>query len=166
MVWQKCRMHGIRRLRRGFTLLEVMVVVVIVGILAAIVIPNFGAVQADSKASAVQSTLAGVRSSIAGYRSTALLRGQSPYPTLTQLSTVGTVMQQEVPANPFNKLKAIQQVSLAQAQARTVVNPTRYGWNYFVDNSANPPVVYFYCNSSDATGVSDGAGGTLAANQL
>lgn len=155
-----------RTWHRGFSLLEVMVVVVIVGILAAIVVPNFGAVQTDSKASAVQSTLAGVRASIAGYRSTALLRGQAPYPTLAQLTTVGTVMQQEIPANPFSKVKAVQQVTLAQAQARTVINPTTYGWNYHVDNSANPPVVYFYCNSSEATSVSNGSGGTLAANQL
>lgn len=156
----------VRSLSRGFSLLEVMVVVVIIGILAAIVVPNFGAVQTDSKASAVQSTLAGVRSSIAGYRSTALLRGQSPYPTLAQLTTAGTVMQQEIPANPFSKIKAVQQVTLAQAQARAVVNPASFGWNYYVDNAANPPVVYFYCNSNEATGVSNGAGGTLEANQL
>jgi prepilin-type N-terminal cleavage/methylation domain-containing protein len=153
-------------LARAFSLLEIMVVVVIIGILAAIVIPNFSAVQTDSKASAVQSTLAGVRSSIAGYRSTALLRGQSPFPTLAQLTSVGTVMQQEIPANPFSNLKAVQQVSVAQAQARTVINPTTYGWNYCVDNSANPPVVYFYCNSTNATAVSNGSGGTLNANQL
>lgn len=160
------RQIRIKLFTRAFSLLEVMVVVVIVGILAAIVVPNFTGVQTDSKASATQSTLAGVRSSIAGYRSTALLRGQSPYPTLAQLTTVGTVMQQEIPANPFSKIKAVQSVSLAQAQARTVINPTRYGWNYCVDNTASPPVVYFYANSSDATTVSNGAGGTLAANQL
>lgn len=75
-------------------------------------------------------------------------------------------MQQEIPANPFSNIKAVQQVSVAQAQARAVINPASYGWNYCVDNASNPPVVYFYCNSTSATSVSNGSGGTLNANQL
>ena len=153
-------------LRRAFTLLEAMIVVVVLGILAAIVIPNFSNVTDDSKSAAVQAALAGVRSSVASYRSSALLRGQTPYPTTTQLTTVGTVMQQTIPANPYSNLSAVQTVTATQARNRSVANPWSYGWNYCVDTTVTPNIMYFYCNSLDTTTVSNGSGGYLMANQL
>ncbi|CAG1008115.1 Type II secretion system protein G [Phycisphaerales bacterium] len=152
--------------RRAFTFVEVMVVVVIVGILAAIVIPQFGGVTDDAKSAALQGGLGGVRSSIAGYRARQVIAGNTPFPTLGQLTTSGTVLQSEMPANPFNQKSNVQTVTQAQANARTVVNPTNFGWNYFVDNSANPPVAIFYANSSEKTTVTDGSGGFRTANQL
>ena len=152
--------------RRAFTLLETMIVVIVIGILAAIVIPNFGSVSDDARAASVQGTLAGVRSSIASFRAAALLRGVTPYPTLSELTTVGTVVQQAVPANPFTAVSGVQTVSASQARARTVVNSTTCGWNYCVDASVSPSVMYFYANCTNTTTVSDGAGGFLAANRL
>jgi len=154
------------RIARAFTFIEVMVVVVVIGILAAIVVPQFGGVTEDAKASAAQGALGGVRSSIAGFRAKAILSASSPFPTLAQLTTLGTVLQSEVPTNPFNSMSNIQAVSAAQAAARTVVNETTVGWNYYVDNSATPPSAIFYANSSSATTVPNGSGGYKTANQL
>lgn len=153
-------------LRRAFTFVEVMIVVVIVGILAAIVIPQFGGVTEDAKSSALQGGLGGVRSAIAGYRAKQVIAGSTPFPTLAQLTASGTVLQSEMPANPFNQKATVQAVTQTQANSRAVLNPGTYGWNYYVDNSANPPVAIFYANSSDQTTVSDGSGGFRAANQL
>ena len=158
--------YSMTAIRRGFTLLEAMIVVVIIGILAAIVIPNFGSVSADAKAAGVQGTLAGVRSSIASFRSAALLRGASPYPTLTELTSVGTVVQMTIPPNPFTSVSGVQTVTATQARARSVVNSNTYGWNYCVDTTVTPNVMYFYANCSNTTTVSNGAGGFLAANRL
>lgn len=150
----------------AFTFLEIMVVVVMIGILAAVVVPTFSGVTDDAKSSATQGVLGGVRSSIAGFRAKAVLAGTSPYPTLVQLTTIGTVVQDPLPANPFSKISGVQSVSKAQADARAVVNTSTYGWNYYVDNTADPASAVFYCNSSTKTNVSDGKGGYKTANQL
>jgi general secretion pathway protein G len=153
-----------RGIRRAFTMIEIMVVVVMVGIMAAIVIPQFGGVTNDAKSGSAEGALAGVRSSIAAFRSKAILAGSSPFPTLTELNTTGTVLQSAMPKNPYNSLSSVQSVTLAQATARTVTGTA--GWNYYVDNAASPPVAIFYANSSVTTTVSNGSGGYKTANQL
>ena len=150
---------------RAFTLIEVLIVVVILGILAAVAVPKFATASDDAKTSAVQSSVAGVRSAIATYRTSAVIQGNDPYPTLAQLGD-GSVLKFDVPINPFTDVGGIQAVSQNQAAARAVVSPDSYGWNYFVDNSANPPTAIFYSNTNSPTTASDGAGGTLSANEL
>ncbi|MFO0831611.1 MAG: prepilin-type N-terminal cleavage/methylation domain-containing protein [Phycisphaerales bacterium] len=152
-----------RTARHAFTFLEVMVVIVMIGILAAIVVPQFGGITNDAKASALKSSVAGWRSGIAAYRTRQLLAGSTPYPTLAQLTTTGTVVSGDFPANPYNSKSGVQSVTLAQANARTVVNEAAYGWNYYVDNTASPPVAIFYPNSDDAVETVSGA--TRTANQ-
>jgi prepilin-type N-terminal cleavage/methylation domain-containing protein len=154
------------RLRRAFSFLEIMVVVVIIGILAAVVVPQFGGVTDDARAAATSGAVSGVRASISGYRTRAILTGQAPFPTLAQLNEQGLVVQGEFPVNPFNNLRNVQSVSSGQAAARAVVNPTAAGWNYFFDNTSSPPVATFYANSSDVTTAPDGSGGFKTANEL
>jgi prepilin-type N-terminal cleavage/methylation domain-containing protein len=150
----------------AFTFIEVMVVVVIIGILAAMVIPRFGEVTSSADASALKGAVAGVRSSIAGYRAKALLAGSAAFPVLADLTTPGRVLQGEIPVNPYNGLAAVQSVSVADASRRAVSNTTSYGWNYAVDNASNPPIATFYANSEDPTDVSDGHGGFKKASEL
>jgi type II secretion system protein G len=54
--------------KSGFTLVEILIVVVILGILAAIVIPQFTSASVDAKESALQSDLQSVRSQIELYK--------------------------------------------------------------------------------------------------
>jgi type IV pilus assembly protein PilA len=55
------------RKQEGFTLIELMIVVAIIGILAAIAIPNFMAYQAKSKQSEAKGNLAGIYTSEVAY---------------------------------------------------------------------------------------------------
>ena len=56
------------RSNKGFTLVEILIVVVILGILAAIVIPQFSQASSDARISSVKSNLQMVRSQIELYK--------------------------------------------------------------------------------------------------
>jgi general secretion pathway protein G len=56
------------RKRRGFTLVEVLIVVIILGILAAIVVPQFSSASTDAKLSALKTNLQTIRSQIQMYK--------------------------------------------------------------------------------------------------
>ena len=57
-----------RARKSGFTLIEILIVVIILGILAAIVIPQFSSASNDARRSNVQTTAQTLRSQIALYR--------------------------------------------------------------------------------------------------
>lgn len=61
-------MRNVRNTPRGFTLIEILIVVIILGILAAIVIPQFSSASNDARKSALQSTVQTLRSQVALYR--------------------------------------------------------------------------------------------------
>jgi len=65
--------------RQGFTLIEILIVVIILGILAAIVIPQFSGATTDARNSSLSSTLQTVKIQIATYR----LQHRDKLPDLT-----------------------------------------------------------------------------------
>ncbi|CAA9401009.1 MAG: hypothetical protein AVDCRST_MAG64-1692 [uncultured Phycisphaerae bacterium] len=58
----------VRKARGGFTLIEILIVVIILGILAAIVIPQFSSASNDARKSNVVTTVQTLRSQIALYK--------------------------------------------------------------------------------------------------
>ena len=60
-------MNTVTKTKKGFTLVELLIVVVILAILSAIVVPQFASSTDEAKESALDSTLSGFRSAIALY---------------------------------------------------------------------------------------------------
>lgn len=152
--------------RRAFTLIELIAVIVVLAILSGIALPKFFDYSARARSSAIQGSLGGVRTSIANFYANSAIAGAEPvYPTLAELTTPGTVMQEPIPANPYNGLNTVVAVSAQQASARTVVQQAA-GWCYFVDNAQDPPIAIFYANSEEDTRVEDEQSGYTPANEL
>ncbi|MCH8270210.1 MAG: type II secretion system protein [Planctomycetes bacterium] len=154
------------RCARAFTLVEVIAVMVVLAIMAGVAIPRFFDYSDRARTSAVQGTLGGVRSGLANFFANEMVvNGAGLYPTLAELTTLGTVMQEALPNNPYNDRSTVETVALlADANAR--VNTGVTGWRYYVDNTATPPIAIFYANTNDTTTAPDGAGGFLDAHEL
>lgn len=79
----------LRKNERGFTLIEILMVVLVVGILAAVAIPQFVDFSGDAKNAATQSALSTLRGSIATQYAHMKLRcgaGPGIFPTVAQLN--------------------------------------------------------------------------------
>ncbi|GAB4548467.1 MAG: hypothetical protein Tsb0013_09070 [Phycisphaerales bacterium] len=151
--------------RRAFTLIELIAVIVVLAILSGVAIPKYLDYSARARSSALQGALGGVRSGIANFYANSAIEGTTAYPTLAELTQVGTVMQEGIPTNPYNGLNTVIAASQAEATNRTV-SGTAAGWRYFVDNASNPPVAVFYANTDDQTRVDDGNGSFETSNDL
>ncbi len=117
--------------RKGFTLVEILIVVVILGILAAIVIPQFTNASSEAKQSSLRSNLQTLRSQIELYK---IKNSDTPPVSLATLVTAGYI--QAVPVNPYNGLAT--EVATAGGADDTA------GWSYVAATGA--------VHASDATG--------------
>ena len=126
-----------KRNSRGFTLVEILIVVIILGILAAIVIPQFTNASNDARNSSVASTLQTLRGQIELFKiqhadvppaATAIatvLTGKTNAADTTQVVATGTLgpYVQSFPTNPANGWSAA-----------TTSAAANYGWVYNVTN--------------------------------
>ncbi len=64
-------------MRRGFTMIELVFVIVVVGILAGIAIPKFAATRDDAIITKARATVGAVRSALAAERQKKILRGET-----------------------------------------------------------------------------------------
>jgi general secretion pathway protein G len=114
------------RFRSAFTLVELIVIIVVLAILSGVAIPKYIDYTASAKSSAAQATLGAVRTAIANFQINAALNGTSAYPTLVELQTLGTVMQEPLPSTPYNSSNTIS----AAVWAATPPTSGAAGYNY------------------------------------
>jgi general secretion pathway protein G len=139
-----------KRSSRGFTLVEILIVVIILGILAAIVIPQFTNASNDARNNSTASTLQTLRSQLELFKiqhadtppqdATALwtvLGGKTSSTDTTAVNASGTLgpYVQNPPANPVNGF-----TTAAAAAAANV------GWVYSVGTNG------YYISATNTTG--------------
>lgn len=133
-----------QRKNRGFTLVEILIVVIILGILAAIVIPQFTNASNEARNSSVASTLQTIRSQLSLFKiqhgdtppqgSTylwALMTTESATADTATVTPTGTDFGpylQQVPINPINQLTTVSNSSSPSAAV---------GWYYTTDAAGN-----------------------------
>ncbi len=152
------------RRNAAFTLIELIAVIIVLAILAGVAVPRYFDYTDRARTSAMQGTLGNIRSAIGNFYANASLNGTPAYPTLAQLTTVGTVLQDAFPANPYNNLSSVTAATSTEWSNRTASGS--FGWRYFVDNTTTPPVYGFYANSSNTTTATGSGGSALTANNL
>lgn len=145
---------------KGFTLVEILIVVVILGILAAIVIPQFTSASVDAKESSLVSDLQAMRSQIELYKihhNDALPGSQAGNDFVTAMTSktdqdgvigVGPTFKcgpymREIPVNPFNLLNTVIEDAIATVGAGTHLN----GWHFI---NAGADIGLFQADDSGA----------------
>ncbi len=134
--------------KRGFTLIELMIVVAIIGILAAIAIPKFADLITKSKESSAKGSLGSVRSAVSIYYSDT--EGIMPANLATGLTTANKYLD-TVPnvTTPVVAATGNPGHPNSNAVLQAAANTDAAGWYY---NSGGVGIVMINCTHRDTRG--------------
>ncbi|MBN1492911.1 MAG: type II secretion system protein [Candidatus Omnitrophica bacterium] len=140
---------------KGFTLIELVIVLVLIGILAAVAIPRFHDMKDNAEEASIRGTLGNVRSAVTIWRANALAEGINSWPPFD--ADMANVLDTELPDNPWAAGGSDNVVSDAATAGDTKgeIDGSNNGWQY------NSSTGEFWANSDEGP---DG-GGTANENE-
>jgi len=91
--------------QKGFTLIELVMVIVILGILAAVAIPKYVDMQDEAKAAAAKGVIGSIRSAISIQYAKNALAGNAVFPSIAELTATGATsifVEAQMPESPVD----------------------------------------------------------------
>jgi len=114
--------------KKGFTLIELVIVIIVLGILAAVAVPKFVDISTKSKESATKAGLASLRSAVTMFYTSTAVTGTARFPT--SLSELAGALNGPVPVNRVNGLKNISMVTGPIYKLPDDYYYNKHGWLY------------------------------------
>ena len=134
-----------KKCKKGFTLIELMIVVAIIGILAAIAVPKFAQMLEKSREGATKGNLSAIRSAITIYYS----EKEGTWPT--DLTTSFTSYLYPIPSAKATPLGDVNGITLRD----TLPPSTGHGWSYVTDTtSVYAGNIFANSTATDTKGIS------------
>jgi len=114
--------------QKGFTLIELVIIIVVLGILASVAIPKYKSIVGEAKEASCRGAIGGLRSGVSiFYANMAVTTGTATWPVMDSLTTVGVVMEQALPSNPYQTNAPD---SVVTGVTKGTIVGTRGGWAY------------------------------------